>query len=540
MKKNVASQVIGAQMVSAKDGSAFTGSVTCYVTGDGGTQAAGSVGSGACAHEGNGFHSYSPAQAETNYDHIAFTFTGTGAVPVTIQVYTSFPQTGDGYGRLGAPAGASIAADIAALPTDADVNAACDSALADYDAPTKAEMDSAFATTNGYLDTEVAAILAAVDTEVAAIKAKTDNLPASPAATGDIPAAATIAAAVRDVNNASPAASSLGAAVNAASAPTAAAVADAVWDEAISGHLTAGSTGAALNAAGSAGDPWSTPLPGAYGAGTAGKIIGDNLNAPVATVDTVVDAIKAKTDNLPASPAATGAAMTLTAAYDAAKSAASQASVDAVSGYIDTEVAAILAAVDTEVAALVSELAKVPKSDGTLTLNATAVAAIKAALEAAGSHLTLVKAKTDGLNFTGTDVKATLDGEEVTPTAASKTGYSLVAAYDAAKTSAQAGDAMAVGVGGIQSTSFAAGAIDAAATAADAGTEIANAVKALVIESQGNYTLQQALSIILAVLAGQTADNGATLKTANGAATRVTATIDENNNRTAMTLAPSA
>lgn len=318
MKKNVASQVIGAQMVSATDGSAFTGAVTCYVTGDGGTQAAGSVGSGACTHEGNGFHSYSPAQAETNYDHIAFTFIGAGAVPVTIQVYTSFPQTGDGYSRLGAPAGASIAADIAALPTDADVNAACDSALSDYDAPTKAEMDSAFATTNGYLDTEVASILEAVDTEVAAIKAKTD-----------------------------------------------------------------------------------------------------------------------------------------------------------------------------------------------------------------------------GLNFTGTDVKATLDSEEVTPTAASKTGYALTAAYDAAKTAAQEGDAMAVGVGGIQSTSFAVGALDAAALAVDAGTELAAAVKATVVEAQGNYTLQQALSVILAVLAGQTADNGATLKTPNGAATRVTATIDENNNRTAITLAPS-
>lgn len=34
--------------------------------------------------------------------------------------------------------------EIAALPTDADVNAACDTALTDYDAPTKAEMDSAF------------------------------------------------------------------------------------------------------------------------------------------------------------------------------------------------------------------------------------------------------------------------------------------------------------------------------------------------------------------------------------------------------------
>lgn len=45
-------------------------------------------------------------------------------------------------------------------------------------------------------------------------------------------------------------------------------------------------------------------------------------------VDTEVAAIKAKTDNLPASPAAVGSAMTLTAAYDAAKTAASQTSVD--------------------------------------------------------------------------------------------------------------------------------------------------------------------------------------------------------------------
>lgn len=65
--------------------------------------------------------------------------------------------TGDIFARLGAPAGASIAADIAAI----------------------------FAA----VDTEVAAILAAVDTEVAAIKVKTDNLPAAPAAVSDIPTA---------------------------------------------------------------------------------------------------------------------------------------------------------------------------------------------------------------------------------------------------------------------------------------------------------------------------------------------------------------
>ena len=39
-----------------------------------------------------------------------------------------------------------------------------------------------------------------------------------------------------------------------------------------------------------------------------------------------------------------------------------------------------------------------------------------------------IKAKTDGLNFTGNDVKATLDGEEVTPTTVSKMGYALSAA----------------------------------------------------------------------------------------------------------------
>lgn len=160
----------------------------------------------------------------------------------------------------------------------------------------------------GYLDTEVAAILAAVDTEVAAIKAKTDNLPASPAATGDIPSAASIA--------------------------------DAVWDEAVADHNGAGSTGAALAAAGGSGDPWSTALPGAYSSGTAGYIIGTNLNATVSSrlasasytapldaagvraavglasanldtqltaiddyLDTEIAAIKAKTDNLPSDPA---------------------------------------------------------------------------------------------------------------------------------------------------------------------------------------------------------------------------------------------
>jgi hypothetical protein len=71
-------------------------------------------------------------------------------------------------------------------------------------------------------------------------------------------------------------------------------IADTVWDEPIAGHLGAGSTGAALNAAGSAGDPWTTALPGAYGAGTAGFIIGTNLDASVADVEADTQVIQTR------------------------------------------------------------------------------------------------------------------------------------------------------------------------------------------------------------------------------------------------------
>lgn len=62
---------------------------------------------------------------------------------------------------------------------------------------------------------------------------------------------------------------------------TVGAIADGVWDELLAGHAVVGSAGEALSAAGTAGDPWITPLPGAYGAGTAGYIIGTNLDAKV-------------------------------------------------------------------------------------------------------------------------------------------------------------------------------------------------------------------------------------------------------------------
>jgi hypothetical protein len=61
---------------------------------------------------------------------------------------------------------------------------------------------------------------------------------------------------------------------------------DDIWDEATSGHTTAGTTGKALIDAGSAGDPWSTALPGSYASGTAGYIVGTNLDASVSSRST--------------------------------------------------------------------------------------------------------------------------------------------------------------------------------------------------------------------------------------------------------------
>ena len=92
--------------------------------------------------------------------------------------------------KLGTPAGASVSADIAAVKAETasiqsdtnDLQTQIGTAGAGLTAVASA---ANLATLTGY-----------VDTEVAAIKAKTDNLPASPAATGDIPSASSIAAAV--------------------------------------------------------------------------------------------------------------------------------------------------------------------------------------------------------------------------------------------------------------------------------------------------------------------------------------------------------
>jgi hypothetical protein len=66
---------------------------------------------------------------------------------------------------------------------------------------------------------------------------------------------------------------------NNGTAPTAAAISDAVWDEVLhSDHEVASSASVLLQGAG---DPWSTIIPASYGVGTAGKMLGTTLSAQI-------------------------------------------------------------------------------------------------------------------------------------------------------------------------------------------------------------------------------------------------------------------
>lgn len=115
------------------------------------------------------------------------------------------------------------------------------------------------------------------------------------------------------------------------------AVAGIVLDAAQASHNGAGTIGHDIGvSASSAGDPWGTALPGAYAAGTAGFIVGTNLDTPVSEIGADTDelvttvgvagagltAITAKTDLITGTPSVAGDAMTLTAGERAALIAA--------------------------------------------------------------------------------------------------------------------------------------------------------------------------------------------------------------------------
>lgn len=283
MIKNASGQKVGVQMISATDGSAFTGSVTASVTLDAGTQATGSVGSGACTHEGNGYHTYAPSQAETNGDLVAFTFTGTGAVPQTVQIYTraATPDVNVTQWKGSAPADltdtdkvqVSVQHKNSALALTAqekvDVNAEVDTGISDAALATASALATVDSNVDSILDdtgTSGVVVASMANGAITAAAIATGAIDADAIADNAIDAGAIAADAI---TNAKIADGAISAGKLAADTITAAKVAADVTTEIQSGLATA---------------------------------------AALTTVDTVVDAIKAVTDNLPDSGALTSLA----------------------------------------------------------------------------------------------------------------------------------------------------------------------------------------------------------------------------------------
>lgn len=226
----------------------------------------------------------------------------------TLAAGTHNAQTGDSFARIGA-AGAGLTAlgDTRLANLDATVSSRL--AAAGYTAPPSAAANASQVRTE--LTTELGRIDAAVSSRLATVGYT------APLDAAGVRSAIGMAAADLDTQL--------------AALPTAAENADANWDEVLSGHLTAGSTGKALSDASAAGTPLDAAgvraavglatnnldaqlasIPAAASAatwgdtradytvvGTFGEVMngaGDQLAADVA-------AIKAKTDNLPAEPA---------------------------------------------------------------------------------------------------------------------------------------------------------------------------------------------------------------------------------------------
>lgn len=174
----------------------------------------------------------------------------------------------------------------------AAVNAEVDTALADYDAPTKAELDSGLA---GLNDPTAAAVADAVWDE----------------ATSGHSTAGTTGKALTDAGGAG-------------TPPSAADVADAVWDELLSGHTTTGSAGDALGNVATGTPPSAAAIRAEIDSNSTqlAAIVADTneIQAELADggrTDLLIDAIKAKTDNIPGSPAAVGDIPTAGAVADA-------------------------------------------------------------------------------------------------------------------------------------------------------------------------------------------------------------------------------
>jgi hypothetical protein len=228
VRKNTAGQVVDFQAVSKTDGSdVTTGTPVVYYKIDNGSQA---TGTGTVTHEGNGSWSYAPTQAETNGNHVAFTFTLSGAVSQLLNLYPVAFDPTDSV-RIGLTALPNAAAGAAGgLPTDS----AGKTAFNDLDA---AGVRTAVGMASANLDTQLADLPTVAEFEARTLVAAA-YFDAATDAVANVTTVGSVTGSVTVGTNNDKTGYSL-----ATTPPTAAAIADAVWDEATAGHTTADTYG---------------------------------------------------------------------------------------------------------------------------------------------------------------------------------------------------------------------------------------------------------------------------------------------------------
>lgn len=459
-------------------------------------------------------------------------------------------QTGDSYIRIGAPAGASVSADVAAVKVDTaavkvqtdklvfSVANQVDVNVLDWKGSTAPAMTGdAFARLGVPAGASISADIAEIELEtddIAAVKLKTDNLPASPAAvgsamtlTGDFTAtmktslnAATPAVTVSDKTGFSLSVAGI----------------QAIWDALTSALTTVGSIGKLLVTNIDAAISSRSTYGGVDTSGTTtllSRLTGtratnlDNLDAAVSSRSTYAGgAVASVTAGVTVSTNNDKTGYGLSAAYDLAKTAAQAGDAMTLTSGERVSIATAVWVSATRTLSsfgtLVSDIwAAVADSTGVTTLLSRLTNTRATNLD----HLDAdISSRLATAGYTAPDntdiiaIKAKTDNLPASP-AAVGSAMTLSAAYDAAKTSAQAGDPMTLTGGERDSI-------------ANTLLDIANGVET-------GYTLRDTQRLQLAALAGKL--HGAltttvVLRDVNDTKDRVIATVDTNGNRTAVTL----
>jgi hypothetical protein len=347
LQKNVASQFIYFQGVDSSTGGIKSGVTWTVRRCIDGTFAAGG---GTVTEDGTtGWYKYALSQADTNGNNLGFNFTGTGAVPQTINVITTAANPTDAV-RFG----------LTALP-----NAAAEAAGGLYTRGTGAGQIAQDANGNVRVNVDTIKTNAVVN-----------------AGTITFPTNATLASTTNITAAAGCAVSSIGANVITAAATAAdfgTEIATAIWTDTTAGDFTVAlsigksimngvtlGTGLTVNTVTNAVTLPSIPA----GWITAAGIATDAIDADALATDAIDEIWEYATasigtaggigklikDNLDVAVSTRGTGTALDAAGVRSAVGLASANLDTqlstIAGYIDTEVATILAAVDTEVAAI--------------------------------------------------------------------------------------------------------------------------------------------------------------------------------------------